>query len=364
MSKRVLFYVSGHGFGHAVRSAEIVRALARRGALDELHVRTTAPAHLFEVTTGTPVRVSRTELDAGAVEEDPLTVHPRRTLERAAALLSVRERILADEAAYVRQAGIGLIVADVPFLAGEVGASAGVPCIASGNFLWSWIYEPYVAELPEFSPVLDQVRQGYRRMQLWLRMPFAHTGDLIAEVQDVPLVARMPTRPLAEVWRSLGLEPVDPRPRILLGMRGGMPPDLVNVVTSQCPQFLFVELGTGTASRRENLKQVRLAEGVMFTDVLNACDAVVSKLGYGIVAECVSTGTAILWPRRTGFREDEITTADAPRHLRSREIALADYRGGDWGPHLRALLDAPPPSTRMASGGAEVCAGIIERWLE
>lgn len=363
MGKRVLFYVSGHGFGHAVRTAEIVRALAARGTVDEIHVRTTAPAHLFEGSAGVPVRVSGTAIDAGAVEESPLTINARRTVERAASLLENRERILAEELNTLRGAGIGLIVADIPFLAGEVGAAAGVPCLACGNFLWSWIYEPYADLQPELSHVLEQVREGYRRMQLWLRMPFGHPSDIIREVRDVPLVARKPQQSPPEVLRALGLEPEGSRPRVLLGMRGGMPPDLVAAAAAGCPEILFLEPSAEPGSSHDNLRRIRLAEGLTFTDVLNACDAIVSKLGYGVVAECISTGTAILWPRRAGFREDEITCVEAPLCLRSREIPLADYQAGRWAAHLEALLRMAAPPGKMRTDGAEVCAEIIELGL-
>ena len=42
---RVALYVSGHGFGHAVRSAQVAAALLDAGA--QVVVRTDAPAWLF-----------------------------------------------------------------------------------------------------------------------------------------------------------------------------------------------------------------------------------------------------------------------------------------------------------------------------
>ena len=34
-------------------------------------------------------------------------------------------------------------MADIPFLAGDIAAAAGIPIIAITNFTWDWIYEPY-----------------------------------------------------------------------------------------------------------------------------------------------------------------------------------------------------------------------------
>src|SRR5438874_914229 len=137
MPPRILFYVSGHGFGHARRVAQVIRALAERAPDVEAHVRTAAPRHIFEpaVLAG----FAPSDLDAGMVEDGPLRIDAQGTLRRLEDLLGRREHILADELAAVRAIGPRLIVADVPFLAGDVAAAAGVPCLAVSNFTWDWI---------------------------------------------------------------------------------------------------------------------------------------------------------------------------------------------------------------------------------
>ena len=45
--KRILFYVSGHGFGHATRSAEVIRAFGNDHPEIAVRVVTTAPQRIF-----------------------------------------------------------------------------------------------------------------------------------------------------------------------------------------------------------------------------------------------------------------------------------------------------------------------------
>ena len=98
-------------------------------------------------------------------------------------------------------------------------------------------------------------------------------------------------------------------------------------------------------------------------DLLRACDVVESKLGYGIVADCIANGTALLFPPRQGFREDELTRERAPAFMRLREIPPADYESGAWSAPLRSLLESPAPPGAPATDGAEVCAALLSRWL-
>src|SRR2546430_55960 len=114
----LLFYVSGHGYGHAVRSAEVVRELAAQQRAETIYVRTTAPAHLFAGMQGTAVQVTSAALDTGAVEVNPLQIDSEQTLLTAARFLESRDAILASEREFVEKQNIALIVADIPYLAG------------------------------------------------------------------------------------------------------------------------------------------------------------------------------------------------------------------------------------------------------
>jgi hypothetical protein len=100
-----------------------------------------------------------------------------------------------------------------------------------------------------------------------------------------------------------------------------------------------------------------------FADVLSVSNVVVSKLGYSIVAECLANGTALLWPPRQGFREDEILMAEAPEYVRALPLALSDFDSGQWTNSLQTLLSLPQPPKTMLLNGAEVCAAFITERL-
>jgi hypothetical protein len=67
----------------------------------------------------------------------------------------------------------------------------------------------------------------------------------------------------------------------------------------------------------------------------------------------------LLWPRRSGFREDEVTEAQAPRFLRMKELPLDDFRAGRWGPTLEKVMALPPPPETQSVEGAAACAEVL-----
>ena len=117
----IAYYISGHGFGHAVRSAGVIRALVEAYPEMFVHVRTSAPAMLFERLPPGNVQVHPVEVDAGVVERDgSLRVDPLQTFKQLKDFVKTLGDREQAEVEFVRRENIGLLLADVPFLAGSI----------------------------------------------------------------------------------------------------------------------------------------------------------------------------------------------------------------------------------------------------
>jgi hypothetical protein len=84
----------------------------------------------------------------------------------------------------------------------------------------------------------------------------------------------------------------------------------------------------------------------------------VSKLGYGIVADCLAARLPILYPWRSGFREDEVTLKEAGCSIPLQEIPHADFFSGNWKPHIDQLVRIPMPRQTLPTNGAPIAAQI------
>jgi len=357
----ILYYVSGHGYGHATRASEIMRALAKRAAETRIVVRTSAPAHLFAGIPNVTVQSTPNSLDPGAIEEaDSLGVDVPATLRRIERYYGDRVTLIAGEAAVVRYERASLVVADIPSLAGEVAEESGVPGLAIGNFTWDWIYEPFFID-DSRRHLLAWIRDGYTKLGTCLRLPFSPSEgfDMFCRVVPVPLVARRATQTPGQVLTHLRINPADRRPRVLLAMRGRIPPQARATAAAANRDLLFLHFEPNTADERGNCRSVTLGPELSFADVLSVCDIVVSKPGYGILSECVAAGKAILAPPRRHFREDEVFDREAARYVRLRPISAMDFSTGNWSADLRRLMAVPFPAEAMPADGADVCAKII-----
>ena len=322
-----------------------------------IHIRTTAPEIAFYGLPRERVRLERANIDSGVVEQSPLRVDVPGTLVALRQLWERREEIVLQESTYVRQTDIRLIVADVPYLAGAVAKAACRPCVAIGNFTWDWIYEPYLDGTTS-RELGDSAANGYSDMDKFFRLPFGHPIRNVPCVVDVPLVARRCHREPEEIRSHLGIS-ADARPVVLIGMRGALQEETLVRVADQNRDLMFLHLQAPTTQPKENLRGIDLGRSVSFSDLLRVSDAVVCKLGYGIVADTIANATRLLWPARSGFREDEVLAPETPRYVPAREIPLADFASGAWGDHLRELLTASQPETTIAANGGDVIAGHL-----
>jgi L-arabinokinase len=183
-----VFYISGHGFGHASRAVELIRALLVRQPDAHIIVRAAVSARWFaEMAAAHRVELQHVEVDTGLAQIDSLRFDEDETARAAARFYAEFDRRVAAEAAAIRQVGADLVIGDIPPLAFAAAASAGVPSVAVGNFTWDWIYSIYPA-FDRLAPgALGVIRGAYALASQALRLPLHGGFEPMAAVVRHPL---------------------------------------------------------------------------------------------------------------------------------------------------------------------------------
>ncbi len=350
----IVYYVSGHGYGHAIRAREVMGALWDLMPDCVIEVRTSAPDRLFPQDER--LRLGRVEVDAGMSESaDSLRIDAAGTVELIEALLRQRPALVEQEAAFLGRCRASLVVSDIPYLAGDIAAAAGLECVGISNFTWNWIVEPFLAGKPE---VLRQIEQGYSRMGALLQLPFGHREGLgmFGHVEPMPLLSGKRTMSRDEVRRKLG---AGDRPVVWVALRGAQSADMFATAAKGAPEYLFLTTDESLNGVASNVQTIHLGGELWVCDLVAGCDVVLGKLGYGLVSDCVSFKTPLLHVPRTGFREDAITAREAPRYTVVQELAADPFLNGNWRPGLDAILAKTTPVEVHPKGGAEACAEAL-----
>ena len=219
--------------------------------------------------------------DVGLVQPDSLREDDAATLN---ALDDRCGDAAIDELAAQLSAYHGVVV-DIAPAALEAARRAGVPAVAMGNFDWAWIYGHY-----------ERLRPWAQRFAAWqgahpaiqLRPGPDLTG--FASVTQGGLLARR-FAPMRAVGRT--------QTAILVGFGGfGLPAlgELLPVIDGVV--WLFAAPMVAPAR-----PDCRFVGEVPFSALLAGADLVLTKPGYGMLAEAMLSGARLLYFDRGGFPE-------------------------------------------------------------
>ena len=356
------FYISGHGFGHASRQVEIINAFARRRPDVGIVLRTSVSRWLLERTLTSAFVLDDRPVDTGVVQIDSLHLDESATVAQARDFHATIDARAAAEADLLRAHHVRFVVADAPPLGCAAAARARVPSAVVSNFTWDWIYAEYREHLQGAPELIPGIQAAYRLADEAWRLPMhggfetfdspvradAAAGQAPAIV-DVPFVARHSARDPRDTRARLGLPPDRRLVLPSFGAYGVHGIALAQETLDLDPSWCLV---------RSSDAEIQAA-GLRYEDVVRAADAVVTKPGYGIIAECIANGTALVYTSRGRFAEYAVLVREMPRYLRCAYLDNAALVAGRWQSALDAAVSAPPPPERPRTDGAEVIADMI-----
>ncbi|MCW4004147.1 MAG: hypothetical protein NWE95_09595 [Candidatus Bathyarchaeota archaeon] len=355
---RIALFITPHGFGHAVRSLEIARELLARGA--EVEIVSDLPDYLVRENAGRAAAFRRARLDVGMVQRDSVRFDLDATREAVSGLLSRRDGIVSEEAA--RLSGCDGLVCDIPYLPADAARRAGIPAVGVSNFTWDWIYEAYAGDDPRWRPLVSAVRECYGGLSLYLRLPM-HGGVAppCAAWRDIPLIARRAARGREEVRRLLGI-PEGARAWLVSFTALDLGPEaLARIGRIPGAVFLFRRPLALPVTNALSLD----AAPVTYVEALAASDGVITKPGYGIVADCVANGVPVVYSDRGFFPEYPPLVRYLGEHLPAVHLPSADLYAGRWEEAMEALDGAPRPGrSPEPPNGASVAADAILSAIE
>jgi L-arabinokinase len=364
----VVFFISGHGFGHASREVEIIHALAARRPDVRIVIRSAVSPSLLHRTLKVPFELRPGPCDTGIVQASSVSHDDDATVCEAIAFYERFDERIVDEVQGLAHDEVALIVSDAAPMGCEVASRLAVPGVVISNFTWDWIYETHPGMSAAAPWIVPRIRRAYELATQALELPFAGGLEIFTKITRLPLVARRPTRSREETRAYFGIAPG--KPAALLSFGGYGLPDLDLTAIDARGEWTFVTTDRSSSGGPANIDDVVYVEerafidsGFRYEDLVAAVEAVVTKPGYGIIAECIVSGTAMLYTSRGDFREYDLLVREMPRFLRSRFISQPDLFAGAFRSGLNALLAQPAPPEHMAADGADVAAGILSSLL-
>jgi hypothetical protein len=363
---RILYYITSHGYGHAVRSAAVCNALREAvgvctgSGIDtdtdglRLTIRADIPQAFFKEELAFPHNWRSGGFDVGCLQSDGVSVLAEETLA-AYRGISVNNKSLADgEARWCRDNGVDCVVGDITPFAFDVADRAGIPSVAIGNFTWHDIYLPYAERFPEYGAMLAEMADQYRKATVALALYPACPMTPFERKKPMPVLGRRGADRRKDIYRHFGIDRNKRLGVVYVGNFGLGGIDWVRLEMFDGWEFVGVYPLPG-GPRNYHLVSKELFR---YQDLSASADAIIAKMGYGVFSESLLNGIPLLYLPREDFAEFPVLDAEAKRLGNGVRIDTREFCGLEWA----GLLDGVVDNNKIRpvdDDGAKVCAEEI-----
>lgn len=347
---KIAYFITQHGYGHAVRSAQIINALP---PYIEVVIISAVEKDFFKRSITRSYAYKKKGFDVGCVQTDSLNIDIKKTLQAYQKRYRKNQETLPDETAFLKSEAIDLVVTDSASFPLVLANSANIPGILLASFTWVEIYRPYVKQYPDFTPILNTMAQEYAKATLHLRPPLCLDIAYGKYKIDVPLIAPKGRDIKSKLIASIGIFPSKYLAVLYLGSYG------LEVSFDNLAQYDDWHFVTFEPPPLEHPNYTLLErKSWRYEDVVASSDAVIGKLGYGLLSTCMAAGIPLLYPGRTHFVEH--TALDEAAQTWGGGISISDenFYGLNLGTGLEKATQEKPKIA--PANGAQAAARIIE----
>ena len=319
----ILYYITSHGFGHAVRTAAICNEIDKKISIT---IRSGVSNEFFVEEIDRAFKYSYGEFDCGCVQKDGVTVDMQKTLEKYNQIAKNNKTILTEEIAFVKNGNFNLIISDsVPF-AFEVAKCSGIKSIAVGNFSWVDIYEPYTKKYPKYKEMINEIATQYSLATYLFRLePSNEMTSFTGMEYSFPVVTSKGRADVVSLKKRYVISGDKKLAAIYIGNFG-----LEGVNWSRLKEFSEWEF-FGVYRINSSPSNFHLIDKsfMKYRDVIASMDIVIGKIGYGTYCESVANNRQLIYLPRDNFSEHSILEKSLIEKGLAIKLSEVDFKNMD-----------------------------------
>lgn len=356
--RRLLVYISGHGYGHVAQIAPVLNQLVQ----DQPHLALVVCSAVGESFLRSRIHVPFTYeprcADFGMLMQSALEVDVAASVAAYLDFHAEWDAKVEDEAAWIAAQHADAVLSNVAYLPLAAAAALGLPALSMCSLNWADILRHYAAG-PELAHVQQQMRHAYASARGFLRIEPAMEMPWL-DCQAVGPVADMVQENRAAILQSIGLQHGRQHKLVLVGM-GGISTQVNPADFPLLPNvhWLLPQAWIQGVERADFHAQELLQ--MHFSNLLASSDLVLTKPGYGTFVEAACHGVPVLYVPRDGWPEQDCLISWLRMHGRCLHIDAGQLVSGDFAGSLLEMLHAPKLQRVAPRGNCEAADWIVRR---
>jgi L-arabinokinase len=206
-------------------------------------------------------------------------------------------------------------------------------------------------------PLVEEMERGYRRASLALTLPYSGDLAVFLKQEEIPWLARVSPLDKSQAKAAFGLP--NSVPTVLLSFGGLGLERLPWQKLQQMREYFFVTTTGAEGMRRDGNLLILPVTQHRYQDLVRAADVIVTKPGYGIVADALAHRTPVLYTDRGEFPEYPCLVRALKELGHAQFIEQDDLLSGCLAPTLSRLLNQDRAWPAVQLNGAKVAAKKI-----
>jgi uncharacterized protein (TIGR00661 family) len=349
--KKIAYFISPHGFGHAARAAAVMEALSQTDPALQFEIFTSVPSWFFQDSMSTSYNYHHLVTDVGLVQKNAFQADLEDTLYALKDFFPPAPSLIGKIAETVSTLNCVLIICDIAPLGILVAKETRIPSILVENFTWDWIYEQYALSDNRINRHIDYLQPIFNAVDYRIQTePVCNRNT--ADLTTSP-VSRKIKANRSEIKQNLGSPG---NSKMVLITTGGIPQNYGFLERlSNLREITFVMPGAGSEMKMvDNLIILPHRSDFYHPDLVNAADVVIGKVGYSTLSEIYHAGVPFGYIERSDFRESESLVQFIQEHMPGRVVSESEFSNGDWTAKLSNLLDLAPVKRSITNGAEQI----------
>lgn len=315
--KKIAYYISDYGFGHATRSLAIIQELLRQSHEVEVTICHTYAKDLLVSTLkeSSQVKFRFAQTDIGYfLKEDTIQPDIKKLISEYNYYMEKWSDFIDREKHFLMKENIDLVISDISPIAFEAAYQADIMSIGISNFTWYTAYQSLIDEVD-----LQALVKAYNKMTYFFTLAGSNEPTWSRHVINFNFFSRDIDNDEVNRIRDK-LNPNGNKILIYFGL--GMKIDVKSLHSLplwDSPNSVFIT-SSNTMVNKPNVYQIP-SDYTETHNMIAATDLAISKAGWGTVSEAVNGATPLLIIERGCMKEDQNTTNFILHHKLGQKIS-------------------------------------------
>ncbi len=337
MTNQTLYVaISGHGYGHVGQVAPVVNGLCQKRSKLNVIVRCSIQRDVLSSLITVPFEHDQTPVDFGMLMRNPLDVLVDESHQQYYELHRDWSSAVKQEAKKLAKVKPDLILANIPYVILAAAKQQNISSVALSSLNWAEIYAGYCGDKKRAPAIIQQMRQAYESAKYFLKVTPSMDMPGLGNIKSIGPVTRVGLNQRKKLNQILTL---DPSNKLVMASLGGIPGQSVVVRWPEIPGIQWLVTGDDWPQRADITPFNKIP--LSYINALCSCDAMITKPGYGSVAEVVCNQIPVLYAKRHDWPEEPFLVEWLEKHGNAKEISREQLEQGDIEESLRELWRQP-----------------------